>query len=81
MSVDHTHGLQERINDGRADERHPTLFQVFGDGVGQRRGRPHGEVFLHDFVPGKGPDIVAERAEFLLDFLEYDAVIHGCLDL
>lgn len=35
MVVDHTHSLQERIDDRGADEAHAPALQVFGDTVGQ----------------------------------------------
>lgn len=81
MPIDDADGLEVGIDDGGADEGHAAAFQVGGDGVGQGRGGTQGAGFPHHPAAGERPDIVAERAEFLLYRLEHSAVADGGLDL
>ena len=72
---DDADGLEEGIDYGGADELHPTLLQIFGDGVGQGRG---GLVtFTDGDAIGEVPDVVVERAELALYLLEHLGVADG----
>ena len=71
MVVHHAGRLHVRVADRGADELEAALFQVFGQGVGLRRGRPDGFSsqsvgIAHCPVAREAPDVPIETAVLLL---------------
>src|SRR5581483_4689229 len=68
--VHHTHGLQEGIDDGGADEPEAPFLQVPGDPVAQlgarRQSLASRAICDHRFAVNEVPQVAIERAELLL---------------
>ena len=75
VGVDDADGLQIGVDDGGAHEGHAPLFQVLGNGVGQRAGGNGGVIFVDDFPACPAPNIGVKTAVFFLNVPEDAAVL------
>lgn len=82
MVVDHTHSLQERINDRGTDEAHAPALQVFGDTVRQLCVGARFIIRIQDdFTPRECPEIAVKGTELLLNGEIYPGIADRSLDL
>ena len=75
VGIDDADGLQIGVDDGGANEGHAPLFQVLGNGVGQRAGGNGGVIFVDDFAVCPAPDILFKAAVLFLNVPEDTAVL------
>ena len=74
VGIDDADGLQIGVDDGGANEGHAPLFQVLGNGVGQRAGGNGGVIFVDDLAVCPAPDILFKAAVLFLNVPEDTAV-------
>lgn len=80
VGVDDADGLQIGVDDGGTREGHTLLFQVLGNGVGQRAGGNGGVIFVDNFPACPAPNIGVKTAVFFLNVPEDAAVFDAGSD-
>ena len=80
VGVDDADGLQIGGDDGGAHECHTPLFQVLGNGIGQRAGGNGGVIFVDNFPACPAPNIGVKTAVFFLNVPEDAAVFDAGSD-